>query len=253
MSPDYCKRESNAGFLECYCMHWRWDKCPSAQASADTRHYHKPTVVLDAVASYDLWIWYAFFGMPGALNDIIVLDRSPLFAELTRGRVLAANYTINNHAYTMGYYLADDIYLRWATIVKTISQPQDAKRQLFARMQEACRKDVERAFGVLQARFNIVSVPARGWSDEDLYYIMKTCIILHNVIIEDERDIPENERSAAQLETDTSNLGCQVSRDPNEEYAQFMLNRQRIISIEAHNVIRNDLIEHLWSRAGELD
>ncbi|CAL5326744.1 unnamed protein product [Camellia sinensis] len=235
------------------CMHWRWDKCPSAQAGAYTGHYHKPTVVLEAVASYDLWIWHAFFGMPGSLNDITVLDRSPLFAELTRGCAPAANYTINNHAYTMGYYLDDGIYPRWATIVKTISQPQGAKRQLFARMQEACRKDVERAFGVLQARFNIVSVPARGWSDEDLYYIMKTCIILHNMIIEDERDIPENERSAAQLETDTSNLGCQVSRDPNEEYAQFMLNRQRIRSAEAHNVIRNDLIEHLWSRAGELD
>ncbi|CAL5436154.1 unnamed protein product [Camellia sinensis] len=191
--------------------------------------------------------------MPGSLNDITVLDRSPLFDKLTRERAPVANYTINNHAYTMGYYLADGIYPRWATIVKTISQPQGAKRQLLARMQEACRKDVERAFGVLQARFNIVSVPARGWSDEDLYYIMKTCIILHNMIIEDERDIPENERSVAQLETDTSNLGCQMSRDPNEEYAQFMLNRQRIRSVEAHNVIRNDLIEHLWSRAGELD
>ncbi|CAL5409744.1 unnamed protein product [Camellia sinensis] len=170
------------------CMHWRWDKCPTAQASAYTRHYHKPTVVLEAVASYDLWIWHTFFGMPGSLNDITVLDRSPLFAELTRGRALAANYTINNHAYTMGYYFADGIYPRWATIVKTISQPQGAKRQLFARMQEACRKDVERAFGVLQARFNIVRVPARGWSDEDLYYIMKTCIILHNMITEDEHN-----------------------------------------------------------------
>lgn len=87
------------------------------------------------------------------------------------------------------------------------------------RMQEACRKDVEKAFGVLQARFNIVRVPTRGWSDEVLYYIMKTCIILHNMIIEDEHNIPENERSAAQLETDTSNTRCQVSRDPNEEYA----------------------------------
>ncbi|XP_028111795.1 uncharacterized protein LOC114310086 [Camellia sinensis] len=235
------------------CVHWRWDKCPSAQVGAYTGHYHKPTVVLEAVASYDLWIWHAFFGMPGSLNDITVHDRSLLFAELTRGRAPAANYTSNNHAYTMGYYLADGIYPRCATIVKTISQPQGAKRQLFARMQEACRKDVEREFGVLQARFNIVSVPARGWSDEDLYYIMKTCIILHNMISEDERDIPENERSAAQLETDTSNLGCQVSGDPNEKYAQFMLNRQRIRSVEAHNVIHNDLIEHLWSRVGELD
>ncbi|XP_028054827.1 uncharacterized protein LOC114259038 [Camellia sinensis] len=131
------------------CMHWYWDKCPTAQAGSYTGHYHKPTVVLEAVTFYDLWIWHAFFGMPGSLNDITVLDRSPLFAELTRGCALATNYTINNHAYTMGYYLVDGIYPRWATIVKTISQPQGTKRQLFARMQEACRKDVERAFGVL--------------------------------------------------------------------------------------------------------
>ncbi|XP_028075042.1 uncharacterized protein LOC114277350 [Camellia sinensis] len=94
------------------CMHCRWDKCLSAQAGAYTGHYHKPTVVLEAVASYDLWIWHAFFGMPGSLNDITVLDRLPLFAELTRGRAPTANYTINNHAYTMGYYLADGIYPR---------------------------------------------------------------------------------------------------------------------------------------------
>ncbi|XP_028058824.1 uncharacterized protein LOC114262651 [Camellia sinensis] len=94
------------------CMHWRWDKCPSTQAGAYTGHYHKPTVVLEAVASNDLWIWHAFFGMPGSLNDITVLDRSPLFSELTRGRAPVANYTINNHAYTMEYYLADGIYPR---------------------------------------------------------------------------------------------------------------------------------------------
>ncbi|XP_028126005.1 uncharacterized protein LOC114322788 [Camellia sinensis] len=102
------------GSLE--CMHWRWDKCSTAQAGAYTGHYHKPTVVLEAVASYDLWIWHVFFDMLGSLNDITVLDRSPLFAELIRGCAPTANYTINNHAYTMGYYLADGIYPRWALL-----------------------------------------------------------------------------------------------------------------------------------------
>ncbi|XP_028075723.1 uncharacterized protein LOC114277966 [Camellia sinensis] len=91
------------------CMHWHWDKCPTAQAGAHTGHYHKPTIVLKAVASYDLWIWHAFFGMPGSLNDITVLDRSPLFTELTRGHAHTANYTINNNVYTIGYYLVDGI------------------------------------------------------------------------------------------------------------------------------------------------
>jgi hypothetical protein len=32
--------------------------------------------------------------------------------------------------------------------VKTISNPQNKKEAEFAKMQEACRKDIERAFGV---------------------------------------------------------------------------------------------------------
>ena len=56
-------------------------------------------------------------------------------------------------------------------------------------MQEAARKDVERAFGVLQARFAIVSLPCRLWTTEIMKIIMKAAIILHNMIIEDERDL----------------------------------------------------------------
>jgi len=58
----------------------------------------------------------------------------------------------------------------------------------FAKKQEAARKDVERAFGVLQARFAILRGPARFWKQETLANIMYACIILHNMIVEDERD-----------------------------------------------------------------
>ncbi len=57
------------------------------------------------------------------------------------------NYSINGHDYTMGYYLADDIYPSWATFVKTIPEPHGNKRKYFAIAHEAVRKDVERAFG----------------------------------------------------------------------------------------------------------
>ena len=49
------------------------------------------------------------------------------------------------------------------------------------------RKDVECAFGVLQARFVIVCGPARFFHLETLKDIMMACIILHNTIVEDER------------------------------------------------------------------
>jgi hypothetical protein len=64
--------------------------------------------------------------------------------------------------------------------------PSIEKHTLYAREQEGAQKDVERAFGVLQARFNIVRRPARSWSHRILRTIMKACVILHNMIVEDE-------------------------------------------------------------------
>ena len=47
---------------------------------------------------------------------------------------------------------------------------------------------MERAFGVLQAGFAIVRNPALSWDPMKVGMIMKACIILHNMIVEDERD-----------------------------------------------------------------
>jgi hypothetical protein len=124
--------------------------------------------------------------MSGSLNNINVLDQSLIFAALVKGRTTPVNYTINGHEYTMGYYLADEIYPNWSTFVKTISRSLRAKTKYFASKQESAIKDVERAFGVLQSRFAIVREPVRYWDEETLANIMKACIIMHNMIIENE-------------------------------------------------------------------
>ena len=38
------------------CMHWVWKNCPKTWHGAYTGHTCKPSIVLEAVASYDLWI-----------------------------------------------------------------------------------------------------------------------------------------------------------------------------------------------------
>jgi len=94
---------------------------------------------------------------------------------------------VNGNKYTMGYYLADGIYPSWVTFVKSYSNPQGNKKVHFTKAQEAERKDVERDFGVLQARFAMVRGPARFWDKDTLWYIMTAAIIMHNMIIENER------------------------------------------------------------------
>jgi hypothetical protein len=75
----------------------------------------------------------------------------------------------------------------------TITNPQGNKKKYFAKAQEAVRKDVERAFGVLQAQFAIVRGPARMWDKATLRQIMTACVIMHNMIVEDERSEDEDE------------------------------------------------------------
>ncbi|KAL0005283.1 hypothetical protein SO802_012844 [Lithocarpus litseifolius] len=133
------------------CMRWKWKNCPTAWKGMYCGHIREPTIILEAVASYDLWIWHSFFGLPWSNNDINVLKRSYVFSELAEGRAPAVNYSINGYDYTIRYYLVDGIYPKWSTFVKRIPSPLGDKRKLFSKAQEAYWKDVERAFGVLQA------------------------------------------------------------------------------------------------------
>ena len=237
------------------CMHWKWKNCPSAWKGQYCGHIREPTIILEAVASYDLWIWHAFFGLPGSNNDINVLERSHVFNELAEGRAPTIHYSINGHDYTMGYYLADGIYPKWATFVKTIPAPQGQKYKLFAAAQEAYRKDVERAFGVLQARFAIVRGPARFFHLETLKKIMKACIILHNMIVEDEREDERDDNEVVDLDYEQNdgvdNPPLQMLREQSDEFLSYIERHGRIRDREIHFQLQSDLIEHLWQLQGE--
>ena len=140
----------------------------------------------------------------------------------------------------MGYYLADGIYPEWAAFVKTINRPHTAKAKLYAQRQEAARKDVERAFGVLQKRWAIIRHPARLWEREELADIMYACIILHNMIVEDERgsyDIPDdNTYEQGPFSAQTAGL----HHGPIYGFADVL---------EKHREIRDRHMANIWCRA----
>ncbi|XP_068328247.1 uncharacterized protein [Pyrus communis] len=66
------------------CMHWTWKNCPRAQ------------------------------------NDINVIAQSPMFDDLLQGKSPRCTYWVNDTKYDGAYYLADGIYPRWSTFVKTV-------------------------------------------------------------------------------------------------------------------------------------
>ncbi|XP_048632399.1 putative nuclease HARBI1 [Brassica napus] len=222
------------------CMHWEWKNCPTAWKGMYSRGTGKPTIVLEVVASYDLWIWHAFFGAPGTMNDLNILDRSPVFDDVINGIAPQVNYYVNGKEYHLAYYLADGIYPKWATFIQSIRLPQTEMQTKFATTQEAVRKDVERAFGVLQARFTVVKNPYKLWDKEKIGNIMKACIILHNMIVEDEKDantLEEFEDEDLNFTVKRSkNTGCSIAR------------RQEVRNPHTHQQLKQDLVEHIWAK-----
>ncbi|XP_056682783.1 uncharacterized protein [Spinacia oleracea] len=133
------------------CMHWEWKNFPNAWKGQYQGRSGNASLILEAVADQDLWIWHSFFGIPGSCNDLNVLYRSPVFDDVLQGTAPPLNFQVNGNEYNMGYYLTDGIYPNWATFIQGFTRPQLQKHKLFADRQVHVRKDVERAFGVLQA------------------------------------------------------------------------------------------------------
>ena len=140
--------------------------------------------------------------------------------------------------YGHGYYLADGIYPTYSTIVKTVPHPSDEKRKKFAKFQEGARKDIERCFGVLQKKWHIIEHPARSATPKRLRHIMYACILLHNMVIEDEgRAICEYDENASNGNTVPVSLEQQ---DLNE----FSLRNEY-----THHNLQADLVEYIWNNA----
>lgn len=77
------------------------------------------------------------------------------------------------------------------TICQKNSNPIGAKNKHFSAIQESTMKDIDCAFGVLQACFAIMHQPARMLKVSVLKDIMKACIIIHSMIVEDEQNVQE--------------------------------------------------------------
>ena len=112
------------------CMHWQWKNCPTSWHGAYKGKENKPTVVLEAVAGHDLWIWHANFGAPGTLNDITILQGSKLFRDAREGNGPSTRFTVNGHTYKRGYYLVVGIYPRYSTFVQAFKAAQTKKQKV---------------------------------------------------------------------------------------------------------------------------
>lgn len=121
-------------------------------------------MVMEAIYELFLYIWYFNFGSPGSLNDINILDRSNIVGAILNQSfdTKIPSYMINGTIRDYCYFLVDGIYPCWSIFMKTNSVPTTDMELKFSKRQEAVRKDIERCFGVLTAKYTILEKPLRG-------------------------------------------------------------------------------------------
>ena len=142
----------------------------------------------EAWADRGLYCWHWFAGRPGTSNDINVVFRSPLFREIMDGSFkfrsrLPYKVTPKGKLRTLLYLLADGIYPNWPVFAKPMHRAESAGEKRYSQRQETVRKDVERLFGVLQSRFEILRREFRYWDRDFIVQVTNVCVILHNLIV----------------------------------------------------------------------
>jgi hypothetical protein len=172
------------------CMHTVWKNCPIGWQGSYTGKEKKPTIVLEAISDHHLWFWHAAYGYAGVLNDTTILSLSPFMSSLVDGSFQeiekeAVPFLIGDEAFTKMYILVDGIYPQYTRFVHGIKEPTNKTQSKYTKWQEASRKDIERAFGVLQGKWQCI---ARPMHTMDLHLVsrrMSACLILHNMCVSD--------------------------------------------------------------------
>eukprot|EP00644_Phytophthora_capsici_P014428 jgi/Phyca11/98587/e_gw1.3.168.1 len=177
---------------------------------------------------------------------------------MLQGRAPSISFTIAGHQHCTPYFLADGIYPDWPVFVKPIEKPHGKKQKHFASQQEACRKDVERCFGVLQARWRIIDSPCRLWKANAMGTVMHACIILHNLIVEDELNDNECNGHEHLFQREAQPGGLPIIRITRPIYppqhatvANIIANSHKVHSSREYYRLREDLINHLWDLHGD--
>jgi hypothetical protein len=177
------------------CMQTKWKNCPVAwQQSFKGRSKGMSTITLEAAADYNLWFWHAAYGFSGALNDVNVLNLSPLLDRMTNGTFTALEaesgvipFFIDGEieGFNKTYFLVDGIYPRYTRFVKGMKEPILEEDKRFTKWQESARKDIERAFGVLQCKFKAIAYPIYFMDLRCVYNMAACCLIMHNMGVQE--------------------------------------------------------------------
>ncbi len=159
------------------------------------------------------------------------------FIDGTFGKI-DFDFEIDGEQFTNLYFLVDGIYPELSRFVKTISVPVSFYESKFAKWQESVRKNIECGFGVLSKKFKFMQTPVRLHYVDDIFYVVKLCICLHNAMVvhciengedpetEDMYNITTNTENSLQLDEEEVRDSAQIDIKAEDNF--FAANQHKL-------------------------
>eukprot|EP00170_Pyropia_yezoensis_P003756 contig_15772_g3767 len=116
---------------------WDWKNCPKGQAGLYQNRKGRRAVVLGTACDEDLYIWHLFVGCSGSMDDLNVMQQSPLFHAVTAGHWPARNELLSDSGKTrtLLYYMVDGMYPSYDFFISSYSNANTEKRETLNRLQ----------------------------------------------------------------------------------------------------------------------
>jgi Plant transposon protein len=243
------------------CMHTRWKNCPMAWQGSYKGQKGYPSVVLEAMCDYHLYFWHLEYGHAGTNNDVNILHSSDFYTSFLDGRLEELEkevvpFSIASQPFTKMFILVDGAYPRFDRFVKPMKFPILPEERRFKEWQAASRKDIERAFGVLQGQWQAIARPIQLWDIKGVAAMVKCCLCLHNMCVADRvmkgdfaadyNPMNNLRREPTGQDVTGASIGVRRARKANPLVYQAVTRRERFMATkdEEHNLrLRQALID----------
>ena len=169
-------------------VHMPWDAAPASH----THYFYNgrkggATYASIVTVDSDCIIMHATDGGYGASNDISLMLGNEFHEKLKKEDVYTNfeyDILVENGDFKRvkgAYTICDGGFRTHSTTIATIHAPTAFEARWTERI-ESCRKDVERCFGHLKKRFQILRIPTSVRRFTTIIQTWRTCCVLHNIL-----------------------------------------------------------------------
>lgn len=204
-----------------------WKNCPGSLRGQyhNTKEGKLATIAVEAYKDRDLYVSHWFACRCGTNNDKTLLEESPVFNSILNGMYdikLLTDYRLHRRApiTRVGYFFVNGICPRWTICARLVHSLANRKEKQYKKIQEALRKNIESAFGVIQARFEVMRKESFIWYKKNVAKVSKVCVIIHYMLV------PMNQERLFAEDLQTEAQGANIITELYEEEATGLNERR---------------------------